>query len=184
MKAKYQVLFDEFMLALAEDSQADLPESDIITNQFWTANKFWDLLKTIMLPFTDDLDEIQFFKQVKPTFTSYIEYFTILSEAILSVDKMDVDPLHFWQEEEKRYRTFTDRHRDFIDYMESGSLKLDTQYFLQRNTKVLSSSSGLYDAEPAYSASYDHLVRSYLARKRYCVYCLSKIAILNDNKKI
>ena len=64
--------------------QVELAETAKVENCFWIANNYWEKLKALIdcKGFKNENEEIDFFRNVKPQFTCYKEYFTILSEAI------------------------------------------------------------------------------------------------------
>ena len=176
MKQRYQQLYDALLAEMQEAQSIKMEEAEYIAACFWIATGYWDKLKEIALPFTDDLDEIMFFKKVKPAFTSWIEYYTIVSEALVSVNAVTFNVLLFWIEEEKRYDNYYQRNKEFIDYIEGGSINRDAYFFLRRTANpAIVPRTPVYDEATELTSSFDHKVRACLAKKMYRDYCRAKI---------
>ena len=80
--------------------------------------------------FGDVGEEIRFFREVKPAFSSYIEYYTFRYHAILFAPVNDpLELMRFWRwEEVKMYRFFED-NREFCRYIREGNTHYDAEYF-------------------------------------------------------
>jgi hypothetical protein len=166
--------------------QLELPERENAESCFWIANNYWDKLKEVMKrkPFRDESEEIEFFRNVKPQFTCYIEYFVILSEALMFIPAERLCAVDYWEDELKRFKRFCDKNYEFVIYYESGKRYHDSIYFLRKNTQgskfVLS--APVYDVDIAFCTSHDQIVRSYLAYKKFHEYAKQRIEmLLKDN---
>ena len=93
---------------LAHNMSLDPPLKTRAEKCFWIAHEHWkDLLsKEYLLDFCYDQVEIDFFKSVKPAFTSFQEYYILLYESLLFVPQNKEDAICFWQEELKQYERF------------------------------------------------------------------------------
>jgi hypothetical protein len=181
MNEKYQLLYSEMLKDIARCEQLELPDAEWVTACFWIAHNYWERLKKLTNPngFKNESEEIEFFRNVKPQFTSYIEYFTILSEALVCVPSHSMEAICYWEEEAKRFKRFCERNEEFITYYESGERYKDSLYFLKRNVNTgYVPKAPVYDVEPEYCTSQDHLVRSYLANKKYNEYVQKRLESL------
>ncbi len=173
MNPAFESLHNEMLEEIKESKDTDLPEAERAAVGFWIVNKYWDKLKQMVSSseFTDDLNEIEFFKIVKPQFTGYIQYFTIISEALLFVPEKREDEFSYWQEEMKRYAFFCDKHSDFVNYVESGKDDVDASYFTKapKNWQPVSAMM-TYDSDKKFCSTHDWLVRGLVAHKMYNEY--------------
>jgi hypothetical protein len=187
MNDKYQMLYSEMLKDIERSQGVALPEEDRVASGFWIAHNYWERLKSLMAnsSFKDDAEEIDFFRNVKPQFTSPIEYFTILSEALVCVPRTNLTAFNFWDGESKRYDRYCERNQVFIEYLESGDHTKDCQYFLKRNSGLtFVPKAPVFDVDPEFCTSHDHLVRGWLAQKRYQEYCLNKLEDLARGKEL
>ncbi len=136
---------------------------------FWIAQHYLNKVKDLVREhdFFGDCEEIEFFKNVKPEFTGYIEYFVLLSESLMFVPTDFESQKKYWTDEAKRFNRFYIKHKAFIQYYEDGNSNLDTLYFLRRNYYLQNNQPLIYDIEKEFSTTYDMLVGNYLAHKKY-----------------
>src|SRR5689334_9574083 len=132
MNQKYQLLYSDMQKDIARCEGLDLPEGEWVTACFWIAHSYWERLKKNIDPtkFDSEKDEIDFFRNVKPQFTSHIEYYTIVSEALICVPQKREDAIVYWKGEANRFKRFCERNDDFLRYYESGKRFKDSLYFL------------------------------------------------------
>ncbi len=177
MNPAYESLHNEMLEEIKETQDTDLPEAERTAVAFWIANRYWDKLKTRFSSsvFTNDEDEIEFFKIVKPQFTGYIQYFTMISEALLFIPDQRENEITYWEEEMKRYDFFCNKHGEFVAYYKSDKYNLDATYF----TKVPKDWQPLnqmmtYDSDKKFCSTHDWLVRGMVAHKMYYEYAKGK----------
>lgn len=170
MNPAYENLHTEMLEEIKENQDTDLPEAERAAVAFWIANRYWDKLKERFSSsvFTNDESEIEFFKIVKPQFTGYIQYFTMISEALLFIPDQRENEITYWEEEMKRYDFFCNKHGEFVKYYESGMDDLDKQYFTKapKNWKH-ASPMVTYDSEKKFCSTHDWLVRGLVAHRMY-----------------
>lgn len=170
MDPKFKQFFLDMLNDLAVCMSMNQPLKTKAEKCFWIAHDHWKELvyNKNLLDFCNDHEEIEFFKFVKPNFTSYQEYFILLYESLLFVPKDKENAICFWQDELKQYERFCNKHRYFISYYQTGKRKLDKVYFLRQNCQTnLECACSIYDINTMYRTSHDSLIRSFLARKRY-----------------
>lgn len=201
MKPCYESLYRDMLQDIERCQQLDHPEKDNAESCFWIAKNYWDKLKEIvkLKGFKDDSEEIEFFREVKPQFTVYIEYFIILSEALQFEPSMIVasDRLYkgdtkearqlsivagivdYWELEGERYKRFCNRHSDFISYYDSGDRFKDSQYFLRANDRLVETVVlQLYDNDWEFCTYHEQILRSYLAYQRYYEFTKGRVIAL------
>jgi len=157
--------------------QLTVTEIEKVESCFWIATAYWEKLKELIkdISLLPENEEIEFFRNVKPQFTSYIEYFIILSEAVRFVPESTAEKIDYWQIEMKRYERFVIRNHDFIQYYESDNLNPDRYSFKKiGDANRFRMSVTFYDSDPEFCSLHDHLARGYLAQKRYWEYAKKK----------
>src|SRR5690349_11794615 len=79
----YLELFHSLLNEIEQNWQMDIPEAEQLQLSFWTSLKHYKQLKEHALTygFANDAAEIEYFREVKPKFTCFIEFFVISSEA-------------------------------------------------------------------------------------------------------
>jgi hypothetical protein len=170
LEPSYLELFDKLLIGIEQRMKMHLPDADRFQNCFWTAIQHYKELKQQVLEkgFANDLEEIEFFKEIKPKFTSYIEFFVICTESLWYTNNYGDCSSMFWKAEAERYTRFCKRYYSFILYHESGNRDMDKNYFLQATRDPIGGIySKMFDEKPFLHSSKDWLVRSYLAHKMY-----------------
>lgn len=194
----YETLYQEMLKDIERCMGLSHPEKENAESCFWIARNYWEKLKEEVKKrvFKNASEEIRFFREVKPQFTFHIEYFVILTEALqfepsvlqapadirnqMSHDSWETANqkiiTEYWEQEEKRFKRFCQKHGEFIEYYESGEHCKDSLYFLRENdTRKDAILMSLYDTDKDLSTYYSQLLRSYLANKRYWNYVNEKI---------
>lgn len=177
MNQRYEQLYEEMLAEINKCLQDLLPETEIVAACFWAAKNRWlDLKREIkQIPFNSEEEEIDFFRNIKPKFTEQIQYYTIVSEALLFVPAKKEDQVLYWEKEKERYNWFRKKHQDFISYYEDDMHHLDGIWFTRvRDVGVLQDLI-TYDADTDFCSTHDYLVRSLLAHKRYHEYAQNKL---------
>jgi len=178
MNEKYQCLYSDMLKDIARCEAMELPDAEWVTACFWVAHSYWERLKKNIDPdkFSSENEEIEFFRNVKPHFTAQIEYYTLLSEALLCVPLKKEGAISYWKSETNRFKRFCEKNKEFIEYYESGKRFKDSLFFLRRNASInYIPRSPVYDVDPEFCTSHDHLIRGFLAHKKYWEFCKSRI---------
>ena len=101
----YLDLFQNLLKSIDQCMQEDLTETERFQNCFWISSKSYQELEHLVLQngFANAEEEIKFFRNVKPKFTCFMEFFVTASEALWFVeDKAACAPI-FWKEEMGKY---------------------------------------------------------------------------------
>jgi hypothetical protein len=174
----YSELFNQLVGEMHSCMQDCQQETDRYKNCFWIAIRYYRELKQLVLRngFADTLEEIDFFRNIKPKFSCFVEFFVIVNEALWVTNNSDESSYAFWKEEAEKYSRFCKRHAPFINYYESGKRYLDEEYFLRETADSLSDIySKMFDGKPFLHSSKGWLVRSYLAHKMYFRFVQEKL---------
>jgi hypothetical protein len=156
-------------------------EAKQLESCFWAAIKSYGKLKRQVLKtcFANKEEEIEFFKEIKPKFTAFIEFFVIATESLWFVKNESVNPILFWKDEMEKYARFCERHHAFVHYYEKGARELDDDYFLQTTEDSAGDfQSMMFEDSTELHSSKDWLVRSYLAHRMYFGFAKEKLKTL------
>ncbi len=159
----------------------ELPETERAECCYRVALNYWLKIKEHFLQrvIYVDTEEIEFFREVKPQFTAFIEYYLILNQGLLFIPEKIEDRISYWEEEAKRYQRFYVRNKTFIEYYESGCNSQDMQYFLVRyNEQTIMPQERIYEDHDCRS-SHDHVVRGFIANRMYRDFVQEKLVELN-----
>ena len=182
MKAVFEHLHQELLADLKRSWQLELPEAERVECCYRVAMDYWLKVKEIYLTRVkyDEEFEINFFRELKPLFTSHIEYYLILNQALLFIPGEAEKVVIYWEAEARRYQRFCDKHNVFIRYYEGYRTEDDKAYFLRRNNRQETPpQERLYEDEDCRS-SHDHLVRGLLANSLYHEYVNKKLEALKQ----
>jgi hypothetical protein len=163
---------------IQECQNLDVSEFEITERCYWIAWEYYLKLKEVVqnAPFKNESEEIEFFKAVKPQFTSYMEFFINLLEILPLVEDYTNNAVKLWKEEMLRYGRFYRKNQEFIEYLDNGSTEMDRTYFLRSENKMQNDSVTLvFDADIQFRTSHDGLVRSIMAFKMYMEYIRKKL---------
>ena len=178
MKQEFRNLHNDMLKDLEKAMKLELPERGKVESCFWIAHNYWNKLKEFLnrRSFKDDHDEIEFFRNVKPRFTSYIEYMVLLSQALTCIPTEKDAEISYWKEEVERFKRFQQRNLEFVIYYECKRRHYDSIYFLRKNNKATAIiPAPVYDADPEFCTSHDCMIRAFLAYRMYSKYARKKL---------
>ena len=179
------ILLGQMMLRLMQnDLDYAIANNNNIKGQiegcYEISNRYWEALKQKLIDFSfiSKEDEIFFFKNIKPRFTSEIEYFKLIYHfEVLNPPVGVLDKFMFM--EKKRLNRFIQQNAEFYSYYKSNGTHLDEKYFLRINNKCESKSFlRPYDNEMQAKTSHDHMVASIMALEKYDAYLLDREACM------
>jgi len=173
----WQTLHTDMLDDFAVCRKMEMPETEQVEWAWKIASRYWQQVKEIYKDyvFTECQKEVAFYKVIKPAFTGYIEFFSILHEA-LELHGGQEKSYSFWQHEYRRLEQFSARHREFVEYYVSGRTCYDLQYFTAGSYSQDYVISGPYDIDGNCISSHDHLVASLLGEEMYHGYVKEKLA--------
>jgi len=157
-----------------------MTELEYVENVFRIALNYWNGLKEQLRhsSFESQADEIDFYKNIKPRFTCYIEYVMLINHSLLFVPVENKEAKKdFWESELQELNRFNEKNAAFVDYYKNKRTHHDHQYFLRANYDTANLIvSRPYDIEAGFMTSHDHLVAAYLAQLMYNEYVKEKLA--------
>ncbi len=167
----------------------NLEMDDLVTKSVKSTEITLKVINNIKKQFLKDktmsLDsEIDFFKNIKPKFTSLYIYhnaiFKIESKMPHGGEKITKKYLN---NELKKLKRFFDNNLDFYNYHRTGSSYLDFKYFVRGNYDVsLRLDSFYFEVDHNFSTSHDFKLAKVLAYDRIQVYLETKLS--NIGKKL
>jgi len=183
LKFPYSELYHKLLKEIDQCMAIQLPEIERFQNCFWTYMKWNKHLKeqALVNGFKCESEEIEFFRDIKPRFTCFTEFFIIASEALWFVNNKAGCPSIFWNEEIEKYSRFCNRYSFFLEYYDTKKHNYDREYFLRATADAFSDiHSKMLDDCPDLHSSKDWLVRSYFAHKMYFHFAQDKLAGIVD----
>jgi RteC protein len=165
MKEKWLTRFESMRREIEKCSHSAVGDPDTMASIeccFNIALKYWSEIQMGIeaVQFDSSLDEIDYYKTVKPLFRSQIEYYNLLYQAELLRPKERSDIKEFWLKEQQRLDKFIRENHEFYNYYKSGATHLDEDYFL---------AAGFTDNR-GNALYYDNLIALILALERYMTY--------------
>lgn len=133
--------------------------------------------------FKSEQEEINFFKEIKPLFTSRLIYYN-------SVYKIETKKpfggsriiKKYYNNELDKLKRYFDNNLDFYKYYRTGSTYLDYKYFIRGKFDIkLSLDSFYYEADQSFSTSHDFKIAKILANDLLQLYLEDQLILL-DNK--
>lgn len=133
--------------------------------------------------FKSQEEEIHFFKEIKPQFTSKIIYYNTIFKIEMKKPNGGYRILKkYYNNELIKLKAFFDNELDFYKYYRSGNIYLDYKYFLRGKFDIkLSLSSYYFETDTSFSTSHDFKVAKILANDLIQLYLENKL-IMIDNK--
>jgi hypothetical protein len=145
---------------------------------FHIADKYWAILKheVVHYDFSNEQDEIDFFRVIKPKFTSEIEYYNLVFHMSLPLPDDPVSHEYLWRIEAQRLKKFIQSNQEFYDYYKSGRNDRDHEYFIRVNSDLSNFPKiKVYDMDSRANTSHDSLVASLIALERYDRYVAEQL---------
>jgi hypothetical protein len=129
--------------------------------------------------FSSEEKEIEFFKSLKPKFTSEIEYCTLVYHSLLFQPDEAHSAIDFWRREYQRLERFKTANPLFIQCCEVDQHQMKPFFFLRKYYHPKNGIDGrIYDADAAVSSNADLLMATWLALENYKEYAAEQLAAL------
>lgn len=131
--------------------------------------------------FKTDAEEIKFFKELKPQFTSKLIYYNTIFKIEMKKPNGGARILKkYYNNELTKLKAFFDNEIDFYKYYRSGSNYLDYKYFIRGKFDIkMSLDSYYFEADMNFSTSHDYKVASILANDLIQLYLENQLIMLN-----
>lgn len=137
--------------------------------------------------FKSEEEEIHFFKEIKPQFTSKIIYYNAIFNIEMKKPNGGTRVLKkYYNNELIKLKAFFDSELDFYKYYRSGNIYLDYKYFLRGKCDIkLSLDSYYFEVDKTFSTSHDFKVAKILANDLIQLYLENQlINIENKDDKV
>ena len=185
MSPEYQEYYQELLAAFRSHEDDHTAQMEVIEACFKSSLDYWGRIAKLVRTkgFGGEKDEILFFKEVKPAFAAFIEYYTYRYHALLFAPVNNPTELgRFWRWEEKRMQRFYETHREFCSYMREGATHRDAEYFLRVSLPPdtqRTSGDLIHDGDSGLLSPKDPLVTIMKAYELYGLHIETIVASLN-----
>ena len=134
--------------------------------------------------FKTEVEEIQFFKEVKPQFTSKLIYFNRVYKIEMKKPNGGNRVLKkYYNNELLKLKAFFDNELEFYQYFRSGSTYLDFKYFFRGKFDIkLVLDSYYFETDTSFATSHDFKVATILANDLIELYIENQLIML-ENKE-
>lgn len=134
--------------------------------------------------FTNEAEEIIFFKRHKPMLLGQLIYFheilRIESQRPFGEDELDA----YYEKGQEEQKLFFDRHIAFFQYYRSGATYLDSYYFLRgQQENIIDVDVCHLDDDSVFSTGYDHLVARIVAMEMLYAFLSARRTCLKNNNE-
>ena len=144
-------------------------------------------LKKVVLKsnFKSETEEIHFFKDIKPQFTSKLIYYNMVYKIEMKRPNGGNRVLKkYYNNELQKLKAYFDNELDFYKYYRSGSSYLDYKYFLRGKYDIkLALDSYYFETDSIFSTSHDFKVARILANDLIQLYLEDQL-IMIENKNL
>lgn len=141
-------------------------------------------LKTFILSytFTDEEEEIMFFKEIKPKLCYRLIYYRKVYNIEMNRPAGVEKQKEYLCEKLDEINKYNSKRLDFIRYYRSGSTHLDSLYFVRGKTDPEQYlETFYYELDSNFSTNCDFKVAKILANDLLSAYLMNEIELLNDN---
>jgi hypothetical protein len=134
--------------------------------------------------FKSQSEEILFFKEVKPLFTSKLIFFNRVYKIEMKKPNGGNKILKkYYNNELLKLKAFFDNELEFYQYYRSGSTYLDYKYFLRGEVDIkLALDSYYFESDMSFATSHDFKVATILANDLIELYLENQLLMLENNE--
>lgn len=134
--------------------------------------------------FKTQSEEVQFFKEIKPQFTSKLIYFNRVYKIEMKKPNGGNRILKkYYNNELLKLKAFFDNELEFYQYYRSGSTYLDYKYFLRGKFDIkLALDSYYFETDSSFATSHDFKVSTILANDLIQLYIENQLLMLDNQE--
>lgn len=132
--------------------------------------------------FKDKVEEIEFFKELKPQIVCYLIYYNSVYSIEIKCPHGSEDAVkQYYNSELNSLTDYFDSNLNFYQYYRTDSTYLDEKYFLRGKVDIqLIVDDAFFDSDPQFSTSYDFKVAKILANELLKIYLSNRIKELTN----
>lgn len=136
-------------------------------------------LKTFFKNYTphNKQEEIEFFKEIKPQFTSKLIFYNDIYNIEINKPIGDEKRIKkYYYKEIKKLKDFFTKNKEFYKYYRTKNTCLDKKYFLRKKYDIkLTLESYYFQSDPVFSTSHDYLIAKLIANEKIIVFLEDKL---------
>lgn len=136
-------------------------------------------LKTFFKNYTlhNKQEEIEFFKEIKPQFTSKLIFYNDIYNIEINKPIGDEKRIKkYYHKEIKKLKSFFTKNKEFYKYYRTKNTCLDKKYFLRKKYDIkLTLESYYFQSDPVFSTSHDYLIAKLIANEKIIVFLEDKL---------
>jgi hypothetical protein len=178
MPGRYPKLLQMLLSELIACWQRPQCEKLLIESAFLITQKHCNELKQAFWQhkFTDNTEEICFFKHIHPQFGGRMLYYSIVYESLLSCPSCCESTKIFWLKELDRYNRFRSHHENLVNYLDTNCTEDDERYFLRgTGDRIVHVHEKVQFMCTDEATIWSTSAAMYFAEKSYHQYVLSKV---------
>ncbi|MCX6319440.1 MAG: RteC domain-containing protein [Bacteroidetes bacterium] len=153
---------------------AGMSALEIVEESFARAMDHWNSIRRWVegYTFTGIKEEIIFFRDIKPLFTSILDYCVLQYGSLLFCPaEENAERILYWKKERKRVQLFFTAEEKFCTYYFSHNNSMDDSYFVRlREEAMIPRMQRSYPDGNRSASTHDHLVAKVRAMGQYLVY--------------
>ncbi|WP_297869061.1 RteC domain-containing protein [uncultured Flavobacterium sp.] len=122
-------------------------------------------------------DEIYFFKEIKPQFTSKLIYYNEIYNIEINKPIGDEKRIRkYYSKEIKKLKNFFTKNKEFYKYYRTKNTCLDKKYFLRKKYDIkLTLESYYFQSDPVFSTTHDYLIAKLIANEKIIIFLENKL---------
>lgn len=167
MNLKLQALIDQYKTAIYELEQENVNDFKIVEQGIQLSRKYLQDLRILVRnnEFSNEEDEVDFFKTTKPFINSRLKFYTKLYKYLLEKPAGSIKlQRNFIDKQIKVTQEVAVKNLDFITYYREQATHLDKYYFLRGKDKMsLVSDNSYFYTDAEFSTSHDNMVAKVMA---------------------
>lgn len=137
-------------------------------------------LKSFILnhSFVNQTEEVNFFKVIKPSFTSEYLFYKKSLHTLIKMPVGDKNAqLNYYEQKLNEITCFFQSNQEFYQYYRLNLSHADTLYFVRQNKELMHLvDAGCINFDPAFSSSHDQIVAQIMANNRLEAFLKDQIA--------
>lgn len=186
----------EFIIELYQQLEKELTDIELKSDNtiemsktsFEVCERIISKLKALITNYTfkNDIEEIYFFKQLKPKFYSKLIYYVRLFE-LESLKPLGATGARkkYLNKHLRAIKRYTEDHRDIYKYYRSAAVYMDEAYFLRTKRDIMIGFDVSYfDGDESFSRCHDNTLATLLANEKVAEYLNNELLRLKYDQNV